>query len=599
LRRFISRVARIIRSIRATIANWGPRGLWYRATGNVDGLYSIWVRRHTPDDLALEAERSNARAARRLLGLITFVAHADDWPGARTVASVAGQTYSKWEWILVATDRACAVTATALETCANDLRVRIIRQPAGTTRADAWNAAVQAATAEFIALLESHDELSLSALSEFAAAIDRTPASDLVYSDEDALGARGRRERPRFKPSWSPELLLAENYIGRLSLVRRELVTGPNGFRNGFDGAEEWDLFLRLSRRAERTTRVPLCLYHRAQGTRAELPDAGAQAVADHCRQLGLEAAVSTSAHGWRVTWPVPHDLLVSIVIPNRDAPEVISQCVRGLLDSTSHPRRELIIVDNASTNADVLSLYRSLETDRRATIVPFNRPFNFSAACNAGAASAHGELLLFLNNDIEVIDPDWLSELARWALRPDIGIVGAKLLYPDRTIQHAGVAFGIGLVGHVFSRAPEGTTTLFGSSETYRNYTAVTGACQMMRRGVFEELGGFDERFRLSFSDVVICMEAWARGYRVMYTPYARLVHHESFTRRREDSLEDLQRLVAYLRQHHVYDDPYFHPELNPESAVPELRPPFAAAPEQVVRHYVDRVLTEAAVAR
>jgi GT2 family glycosyltransferase len=596
LRRFISRFA-IFRSIRSTIANWGPRGLWYRATGNTDGLYSIWVRRHTPAEATLESERANSRSARRLLGLITFVARDDDWPGARTVASVTGQTYPQWEWIVVATD--AALGGPALDACKDDSRIRIIRQPVNTTRAGAWNAAVQASTAEFVALLECHDELSASALHEFAAAIDRAPASDLIYSDEDAIGAAGQRERPRFKPSWSPELLLAENYIGRLSLIRCELVTGPNGFRDGFDGAEEWDVLLRLSRRTQRITRVPLCLYHRSGRSSADRPDAGSGAVEDHCRHIGLPAVVVPSVSGCRVTWPVPHDPLISIVIPNRDAPGVLSQCVRGLLDSASHPQRELIIVDNGSTDGDVLSLYRSLQKDGRAIIVPFDRPFNFSAACNTGAAAANGELLLFLNNDIEVVDPDWLAELARWALLPDIGVVGAKLLYPDRTIQHAGVAFGIGLVGHVFSHGAEGTTGLFGSSETYRNWTAVTGACQMMRRGVFEELGGFDEDFRLSFSDVVLCMEAWKRGYRVMYTPHARLVHHESFTRRREDSIEDLQRLVAYLQQHDFFDDPYFHPELNPESSVPQLRPPFANAPSQVVRDYVDRVLAEAAVPR
>jgi GT2 family glycosyltransferase len=246
-----------------------------------------------------------------------------------------------------------------------------------------------------------------------------------------------------------------------------------------------------------------------------------------------------------------------------------------------------------------VLSLYRSLQAGGRVKVVAFDGPFNFSAACNAGAAAARGELLLFLNNDIEVIDPDWLEELARWALVPSIGVVGAKLLYPDRTIQHAGVAFGIGLVGHVFAGATEGTVGIFGSSETYRNCSAVTGACQMMRRSVFDEVGGFDERFRLSFSDVVFCIEARRRGYRVVYTPHARLVHHESFTRKREDSLEDLRRLVEYLKQQESYDDSYFHPELNPESSVPALRPPFAAAPNRVVKDYVTRVLAEAAVSR
>ena len=243
-----------------------------------------------------------------------------------------------------------------------------------------------------------------------------------------------------------------------------------------------------------------------------------------------------------------------------------------------------------------MLALYDTLERSGQGRVVPFpGRPFNFSAACNRGAAAARGELLLFLNNDIEVVDPSWLDELVRWAELPEIGIVGAKLLYPDRTIQHAGVVFGIGLVGHIFARAAEGTSTAFGSPETYRNYLAVTGACQMMRREVFQQLGGFDERFRLSFSDVVLCMEAWKAGYRVVYTPYARLVHHESYSRKKEDSAQDMLLLARYLEAEQFIEDPFFHPELDPKSSTPAVRPPLDAAARQVVSNYVERVLATA----
>jgi GT2 family glycosyltransferase len=297
-----------------------------------------------------------------------------------------------------------------------------------------------------------------------------------------------------------------------------------------------------------------------------------------------------------RVIWDVQEQPTVSIVIPNRNAAAILKQCVSGLVEGTSYPRRELVIVDNGSTDPEVRELYRWLEREGLGRIVPFDRPFNFSAACNAGAAAARGDLLLFLNNDIEVIEPGWLDELIRWAQRPDIGIVGAKLLYPDRLIQHAGVVFGLGLVGHVFARAPESSSSVFGSSEWYRNYLAVTGACQMMRKDVFERLGGYDERFRLSFSDVVLCMGAWKAGYRVLYTPYARLVHHESYTRKREDSPEDMELLATYLRTTNFIEDPYFHAELDPKSSIPAVRPPFDPAPRQVISEYVERVLAAAA---
>jgi GT2 family glycosyltransferase len=286
----------------------------------------------------------------------------------------------------------------------------------------------------------------------------------------------------------------------------------------------------------------------------------------------------------------------VTIVIPNRNAAAVLTKCVHGLLHETGYPHREIVIVDNGSAEPAVLELYRDLERDNRATIVPFDRPFNFSAACNAGAAAGRGDLLLFLNNDIEIIDAGWLEELVRWAQLPHVGVVGAKLLYPDRSIQHAGIVFGLGLVGHIFSRAPEGASGIFGSCEWYRNYLAVTGACQMMRREVFDRLGGYDERFRLSFSDVVLCLEAWKAGYRVVYTPYARLVHHESYTRRRADRAEDQELLVQYLETSGFFEDPFFHPELNAKSPAPALRPPFDPAPDQVARDYMARILSMAA---
>jgi GT2 family glycosyltransferase len=322
-------------------------------------------------------------------------------------------------------------------------------------------------------------------------------------------------------------------------------------------------------------------------------------AVKDHCEQSGLDVTVSGTEAGCRVVWPVRGQPTVSIVIPNRDAAPVFTQCVHGLLDRTTYQHRELVIVDNGSTDPDVLSLYRAIEDEGCGVVVPFDRPFNFSAACNAGRAASRGELLLFLNNDIEVIDPDWLEELVRWAQRPEIGVVGAKLLYPDRTIQHAGVAFGIGLVGHIFSGAREGVDGLFGTPDCYRNYIGVTGACQMMRREVFDRLGGYDERFRLSFSDIVICMEAWTAGYRVMYTPHARLLHHESYTRKRSDQPEDLLLLVEYLERAGFVEDPYLHPQLNPKSAIPALRPPFGPSPQQAVRDYMDRVLAAASAVR
>ena len=444
--------------------------------------------------------------------------------------------------------------------------------------------------------MDSGDVLAPSALYEMASALDGSADCDVVYSDEDQ-GTTGpsQRHTPRFKPDWSPELLLACNYVGRLAMVRVATVIAAGGFSNGFGDQEEWELFLRLWRSDARFRRVPRCLYHRQENV-VPSERVGMEAVLkDHCDKIGCPAEVTASEFGSRVVWGIRDQPTVSIIIPNRNAAAVLTTCVAGLLRDTSYSRVDIVIVDNESSDPDVLELYRSLERDGSARIVPFNRPFNFSAACNAGAAAARGELLLFLNNDIEVIQRDWLEELVGWAQRPEVGVVGAKLLYPDRTIQHAGVVFGLGLVGHIFARAREDAAGVFGSAAVYRNYLAVTGACQMMRRDVFRLLGGYDERYRLSFSDVVLCMEAWKAGLRVVYTPQARLVHHESYTRKREDAAEDMELLARYLEAGGFLEDPYFHPELDPKSPTPALRPPFDPAPRQVIRDYVERVLAAA----
>jgi GT2 family glycosyltransferase len=578
--------------LRSALAGRTVGDVWRRALPpDQERLYQLWVRAQEPSRAALQEQRAWAATRADVLSLITHVTGNGPWSD-RTAASLIAQSYPGWQWILVAADDAMDRARRLAEHAGNRERALVLRVPSGTTRAAAWNAGLDATRGELAAVIGEHDTLAPSALYEIASANERSPGCDILYSDEDLLpsGESVRRE-PRFKPDWSPELLLAGNYIGRLAMLRVPLVRAVGGFRDLASPVEEWDLYLRMSRVTARIRRVPKCLYHRDEPGAPQRDDGG-KAVLEHVQVLDGRADVERSQSGPRVIWSVRGEPTVSIVIPNRNAAGVLRQCVTGLLERTAHRRLEIIIVDNSSTDPDTIGLYRALEREARVRVLPFPGPFNFSAACNAGAAAGTGELLLFLNNDIEVIDPEWLTELIRWAQRPDVGVVGAKLLYPDRLIQHAGVVFGLGLVGHIFARAAEGTTSVFGSTECYRNYLAVTGACQMLRRDVFVRLGGFDERFRLTFSDVVLCMEAWKTGYRVIYTPYARLIHHESYTRQRNESPPDMILLAEYLRANDFEEDPYFHPEIDPKSAVPAVRPPYDPAARAVIRNYVDRVL-------
>src|SRR6185503_16126611 len=267
-------------------------------------------------------------------------------------------SYPHWEWVLVATDDALTHAGAEVDRLRRDTRVRILTVPSHSTRARAWNAGWRVASGEFAALVGERDVLSPAALYEMAAAMERAPDLDLLYSDEDRISRRGsRRYQPQFKPDWSPDLLLTHNYIGRLTMIRRDAAAAVGGVRDGYDGAEEWDLCLRLSRQTTRIQRVPKCLYHR-DGTDRPLSAAQEEAaIRDHCGQLGHSVDVSKSASGYRVVWPLQQQPLVSIVIPNRNAAEVITQCVSGLLGGTHYANHELVIVDNGSTDPAVLEL--------------------------------------------------------------------------------------------------------------------------------------------------------------------------------------------------------------------------------------------------
>lgn len=559
---------------------------------DAEQLYRLWVRENQPSAQTLRDQRQRAAEQGRAFTLITLP-RAGVSGSKRTLNSLLDQSYPHWEWLLVTEERERLWAADV----ARDPRVRLIAVDPAMSPAARINRALAGARGEFAGLLDHGDLLDPSALFEMAQAARPDDAADVLYSDEDRVSAAGVRFQPTFKPDWSPELLLSCNYVGRLAFIRIATAIAAGGVRDGFGQAHEWELLLRLSRSGARFRRVVGCFYHRHEAAPATAPDERDAVLLDHGKALGLTLHVDGPPTESRLRWTLEHPPVVSVIIPNRNAFPVLKKCVDGILDRTRYPNRELIIVDNGSTDRDVLDLYARLEREGRGRIVPFDRPFNFSAACNAGAAAANGELLLFLNNDIEVVDPDWMEEMVRWARRPGIGVVGAQLLYPDRMIQHAGVVFGLGLVGHIFGRAAEHTRGVFGSSDWYRNYMAVTGACQMLPRDVFERLGGYDERLRLSFSDVMLCMEAGKAGYRVVYTPHARLIHHESFTRQKEDSAEDMELFARYLRRENFVEDPYLHPDLDPRSLIPVVRPPFGPLPRQVIADFLDRVLAASAL--
>jgi GT2 family glycosyltransferase len=302
----------------------------------------------------------------------------------------------------------------------------------------------------------------------------------------------------------------------------------------------------------------------------------------DHLRRLGLtEPGAELNQEGRiRLQW-IPERKLVSIIIPNKDRPGILRRALETLSNKTCYPAYEVILVDNASTDPETLALYRQFTAEPWCRMVQGPVSFNYSAFNNLGARQSRGDYLLFLNNDIEIMDPFWLDDLVMWASRPSVGVVGGQLLYPDGRIQHAGVVLGlVGSAGHVFIGEQPEVQTPFGSPSWYRDCLAVTGACLMTRRDVFETLGGFDEAYQLTFSDITYCLAAIHRGYRVVYNPAARLVHHEGGTRGRHIPIPDLQRMYWDLRQQVTEGDPFYNPLLSHLVGTPTLRRRFEATP-------------------
>jgi GT2 family glycosyltransferase len=565
----------MLRAVAALRSRRGQR----RASATADP-YTAWIAANEPDAeaLARQAETAKTLAYRPLVSILVVASGMSPATLRSFLASVRAQAVDRWEVCLIDSCDNAESEALSQELQAGDAPIRRARGEGN--RARDLNRALEMATGEFV-LLADAGLLAPNALYEMVRLLNEDDRIDIISSDEDKMSSDGAvRFDPWFKPMCaSPELLLSVNTLAG-SLVRRSLAQAVGGFDPALGGAAEWDWMLRCSERTDRIRHIPKILRHRLSAPgrpedKRATPDA-LRAIDAHLRRQGISEpkAVVDASGSVRVTWPT-RTPKVSIIIPTKNKAEIVGKCLTSLLQGTAYPDFEVILVDNGSTEPETLRLYETLRQDARLRIVDYKAAFNYSAANNLGARHATGEILLFLNNDIEIREPDWLEEMARWALRPEVGVVGAQLFYPKGTVQHAGVIIGLGLAGHPFSEAPPGYCGMFGSVDWYRDYTAVTGACMMMRRELYEAVGGFDEDYILTFSDVMICVRLHERGYRVVYTPHARLTHHEGGTRARYNPPADDK--MAYGDLHTFIDngDPYYNPNLSRTRLMPTLAPP------------------------
>jgi GT2 family glycosyltransferase/glycosyltransferase involved in cell wall biosynthesis len=559
--------------------------------------YRAWVQRY--DTLKL-ADAINARARiealdltqRPLISIIMPVYNAPERWLIRAIESVREQYYPNWE-LCIADDASPAphVARILADYAKRDARIKTVRRATNGHISAASNSALGLATGEFVALLDHDDELRPHALAEVVFALEANPPLEFLYSDEDKIDEAGIRSDPYFKPDWNPDLLLGQNYTCHFSVFRRDRITAIGGFREGFEGSQDWDLTLRATAdlAPNKVRHIARVLYHwRAiPGSTAMTPEgkddypleAARRALTDYIATHQVPAnLVEVEGRHWRLQYRLPESLpRVSIIIPTHNGFEMLRTCLDSLRSITDYPNLEIIIVNHQSDDPTILKYFTVLQTEG-VRVIDYEGVFNFSAINNFAAQHAQGTLLAFLNNDLEIIHADWLREMVGQALRPEIGAVGAMLYFPNDTIQHAGVILGIGglngtpsIAGHAFKDLPRGSEGQFNRLRLVQNYAAVTAACMVVRREIFEAVGGYDAKsLPVAFNDVDLCLRIRAAGYRNLWTPYAELYHHESASRGVEDSPDKIERFgreVKIMRDRwaHVLDhDPAYNPNLT-----------------------------------
>ncbi|MDQ0218890.1 glycosyltransferase [Peribacillus cavernae] len=544
--------------------------------------YELWLKYNALTNKQREQILTNISSFKiqPLFSIVTVVQNEKMPITERCIESVMKQLYSLFEWIIVIPSNSSKIEK-AIKEYSSDARLKIL-----TVRerniAQAKNAALQTAAGDYIAILDAGDELSEDALFENAMMINRHPEADIIYSDEDQITGRDDRHSPFFKPDWSPDTFLAQRYSFNLGVYRTALVHKLNGFRSAYKGIEETDLVLRLSESTSDIFHIPKILYQKRDSSypkkrkQRDITSLSLQAVEEALErrnETGMVTKSQESSTHFLVRYQAKSNPLISIIIPTRDKADLLDTCLQSIFEKTAYSNFEIIVADNGSAEPETFALFekwKAAERDR-IKIEKMDIPYNWSTINNQAVKHANGELLLFLNNDIELLSPYWLHEMAGQAMRPQIGAVGAKLVYPDSTIQHAGVILGIhGVSDHCYKGEDHDFPGYFGRLLGVANFAAVTGACLMVRKSLFEQVGGMDEKLAIEFNDVDFCLKLLEKGHFNVLLPQVILVHHES--KSRGQSSDSDKRLVSQTEaailktrwQQQIDNDPFYNHNLE-----------------------------------
>lgn len=589
----------------------GMRGLWRRVrkvyrqsgwSGLRDGYeimlrtggglhrlnYGKWCSRYdTLNDEGRQAlrRRITAMSAPPLISVVMPTYSPKPEMLREAIESVRAQLYPHWE-LCIADDASPTSETQAIltEYASLDNRIKVVLRPVNGHICAASNSALELAAGTWIALMDHDDLLPEHALFWLADEINTHPDARLIYSDEDKIDERGVRSFPHFKPDWNIDLIRSINYFSHLGAYQTDLVREVGGFRLGFEGAQDHDLVLRCAERVApaQIRHIPRVLYHwrsHAQST-AESMDAkpyaqqaGERALNEHYERSGIRARAEATRFGYRTRYALPDPApLVSLIIPTRNAVNLVRQCIESIEQKTSYPNYEVILVDNGSDDPQALAYFSSLAESPNMRVIRDDREFNYSSLNNAAVELARGELVGLINNDIEVITPDWLDELVGTAIQPGVGAVGARLWYPDKSLQHGGVILGLGgLAGHAHKNLPAGATGHYMRAVLAQSLSAVTAACLVIRKEIYQAVGGLDPvNLKVAFNDVDFCLRVREAGYRNVWTPYAELFHHESATRGHDIAPEKKARFeseVKYMLRRWgaiVQEDPAYNPNLT-----------------------------------
>lgn len=554
-----------------------------------DLAYQHWLAQHFPRaaDLRKMADTVPAFPYKPTISIIVPVYNTPEKFLRDALDSVLNQVYPYWE-LCIADDASTAAPIKPIlqEYAARDSRIKVTFCEKNGHISRASNEAIALATGEFIALLDHDDLITPDALYEVVLLLNQHPEADMIYSDEDKVDENNQLMHPFFKPDWCPDSFLSRMYTCHLGVYRRSIIHEIGGFRIGFEGSQDYDLVLRFTEKTEHIYHIPKILYHwrlHAESTatgnqevKTYAYEAAKKAIAEALHRRG-EPGTLVDVPGFLGNYTVRYQIQaykrVSIIIPTRNLGGMLDRCLTSIFSQTTYPNYEVILIDNGSTEAETAEVIArwTRQESHRFKCYPFDIPFNYPKINNFGVSQAEGDYLLFLNNDTKILVPDWLEAMVEQAQRPTIGAVGGLLLYEDDTIQHAGIMLGIGgIAGHSHRVFPKDTPGYVCQVKTVNNYSAVTGACLMCRREVFEEVGGLDETLAVAYNDVDFCLKLVDRGYRNIYLPHVVLYHYESKSRGYEDTPEKLARLgkEAEILRHrwkkYLDNDPCYNPNLT-----------------------------------